>query len=77
MKQDNQCPNCGQFKYVSTRLYFMLIGFAVAGCGLWFLIIPPIGLGVILFGILSFIGGIFANGKFCTNCKYNSKSVTS
>ncbi len=67
---NKQCPQCGQYKFVSMRLYYMLAGFVIFGCGIWLLLIPPIGICVVLFGLLSFLGGIFANGRICTNCKY-------
>jgi hypothetical protein len=54
----------------------MLGGFVIAGCGIWFLIIPPIGIGIVLFGMILFIGGIFAGGRVCTNCKYQTRART-
>jgi hypothetical protein len=54
----------------------MLGGFVLAGCGVWFLIIPPIGIGVILFGIALFTLGIFVRGRLCTNCKYQTRTNT-
>ncbi len=68
----NKCPHCGQFKYVSMRVYYMLIGFVTVGVSIWLLIIPPIGIAGIVIGLAFFIGGIFANGRICTNCKYSS-----
>ena len=67
-----QCPNCGQFKYVSIRMYYTLLGLAASGCGVLLLILPPLGLGVIVFGIIVFIVGIFANGRICTHCQYKT-----
>jgi hypothetical protein len=68
----NKCPQCGQYKYVSMRLYYMLIGFVMMGVSIWLLILPPIGIAGIVIGALIFLGGIFANGRLCLNCKYSS-----
>lgn len=72
MKIEQACPKCGQYKYVSMRLYYMIATIVLFGCGVFLLILPPIGIGVILFSFVALFTGIFAKGLICMNCKYKS-----
>lgn len=66
------CPRCGSHKVEkSSPLSYILGGIALAGCGIWLLIIPFIGVPLIIIGLLSLILSPlgFINTLSCKDCK--------
>ena len=64
------CPRCGSNK-VKARggCFFALLGICLASIGIWLLIIPPIGIGCIVIGILLVVISPFTKGNLqCEEC---------
>ena len=69
------CPRC-ESKNVKKRgtLFYLLLGFAVAGVSIWLLIIPPIGIGgIAIGGGLMLVSPIMHGRVQCQDCNHSWK----
>jgi len=69
------CPRCGSSKVDSRgKLFFFILGFALAGISIWLLIIPPIGIAGIVLGLLLMVASLFVKKTLqCRDCKKSWK----
>ncbi len=72
MKKDKwePCPRCGSNKVDSKGgCFFFVLGLCVLGISVWFLIIPPIGIGGMLLGAALMLIAPFSKGILqCQEC---------
>ncbi len=69
------CPRCGSNRVQARGTAFLVIlGFCLIGISIWLLIIPPVGIAGMLFGILLIIVAPLAKGNLqCQDCNFNWK----
>jgi len=54
--------------------FLMIVGFCLIGISIWLLIIPPVGIAGILFGIFMIISAPLSKGNLqCQDCNFNWK----
>ncbi len=77
MKQDNKCPNCGQYKLRSSKIAALSVGIFLVLCGAWLSLFTAIwgifGITRIVFfaiGAIVIAAGATQKGSTCQNCKY-------
>ena len=77
MSQNNwePCPRCGSNRVQARGTAFlMIVGFCLIGISIWLLIIPPVGIAGILFGIFMIISAPLSKGNLqCQDCNFNWK----
>lgn len=75
MSQNNwePCPRCGSNRVQPRGTFFMaLVGFMLLGVSFWLLIIPPIGIAGMIFGILLIIAAPLSKGVVqCQDCNFS------
>lgn len=69
------CPRCGSNRVQARGTAFlMIVGFCLIGISIWLLIIPPVGIAGILFGIFMIISAPLSKGNLqCQDCNFNWK----
>ena len=69
------CPRCGSNRVQATGTAFLMIeGFCLIGISIWLLIIPPVGIPGILFGIFMIISAPLSKGNLqCQDCNFSWK----
>jgi rubredoxin len=71
-QEQNSCPKCGSYKVSGVgKLAIILTGMGLFSLGIWFLLIPVVGIAMMVTGLVLSIAGIFAKKTYtCDSCGF-------